>query len=69
MIEVIRCGTKISILDNIEATITGINIRYGKVQYELSYIYEGAHKNNWFYDDELLLKSYKKEKIGFKNDN
>lgn len=64
--EVYQCGTKVKTeMSNVEAIITGINIRFGAVQYALSYFKEGEHKTAWVYEKEIIAGNDVKQKIGF----
>lgn len=67
-IEIYPCGTMVhfTILD-VEAMITSINIRFGRVQYELSYPCEGQYRTTWVAVQEFTCMSpVKKQSIGFK---
>lgn len=64
----INCGTKcIPKLYKTECIITGINIRYEKVIYELSYFNNGSYTAIWLNEDEFeTVEVNSTTKIGFK---
>lgn len=63
--EIYQCGTKVKALQsNIEGVITGINIRFENIQYELSYWKDGTHNAVWVYEIEITSEK-EKQKIGF----
>lgn len=64
--DVYECGSKVTTeLSNVEAIITGICIRFGIVQYELSYFKDAEHKSVWVYEKEIIMGENVKQKIGF----
>jgi hypothetical protein len=68
MIEIIPCGTPAeTVVGNIHGQITGITIRFGDVQYELTYVINGEFKNAWLREPELIVTE-KKNKIGFRHE-
>jgi hypothetical protein len=64
-----KCGTPVAIKGPCFAgTITGIQIRDGRVTYEVSYFKEGDYISCWFADYEFKpINKQKKVKIGFAN--
>jgi hypothetical protein len=66
--EIFQCGIMVSTkLGKIEAIITAVLIRFGRIQYELSYIYNGEYKTMWMDECEFDIKSdLEKAQIGFK---
>lgn len=62
-----NCGiVAIPKLHKTEAIITGCSIRYGKVQYELSYFHHGDYKSVWLHESEFTIPFDSQIKIGFK---
>jgi len=63
--ELYECGTNVkSVQGNMQGIITGINIRFGAIQYEFSYWLNGDHKSIWVSDVEIESEK-EKQKIGF----
>lgn len=63
--KVYPCGIKVTtILNSIEATITGVIIRFNAVAYEISYFHNGERKEVWMNEKEFTTDS-KKKTIGF----
>lgn len=67
-LKIIDCGTcVITKSQGIDAIITAINIRFEKVQYEISYFYNGDYKSVWLNENEFEFETKEaKNKIGFK---
>lgn len=66
-IEVIPCGVYVTTnLGEITAIITAVLIRFGRVQYELSYTYNGEYKTMWMDECEFRPNWEEKKRIGFK---
>lgn len=51
---------------NISGIITGINNRFGYIEYEVSYFFEGIHYSVWLHESEFSTNDSKKV-VGFKN--
>lgn len=65
--KVYKCGSKaITVVGEIEGIITGINIRFERIQYELSYFQKGEHKSTWLEECEITCKVKERNIIGFK---
>ena len=65
--EVYKCGSKATtIIGKIEGIITGISIRFGKVQYELSYFEKGKHETAWVEECEITSEIKERNNIGYK---
>lgn len=63
--EAIPCGTEIvTKIGNIRAIITGVCIRFEKVQYEVAYFLNGDRKEVWLDEREFTTEA-KKQTIGF----
>ena len=63
----LKCGVKvIPKLYKQECLITGINIRYEKVIYELSYFNSGSYTSVWMNEDEFEVIEVLTVKIGYK---
>lgn len=65
-IEVIPCGTEVKTTLGIVGIITAICLRYGNLNYEVSFYYEGESKVVWVCEQELIFTVKTKTKIGFK---
>jgi hypothetical protein len=66
MVTVYKCGIKvITVIGNIEGMITGVSIRFEKVQYEVSFFYDGEQRCYWMHEQEFITNE-EKVKIGFK---
>jgi effector-binding domain-containing protein len=68
--KVFRCGLNVITRNgSIKAIITGINIRYERVNYEISYFFDGIYKSVWLDQDEFHVIAKQKDvylTIGFK---
>ena len=65
-IEIFDCGIIVHTkLSNIEAIITAVTIRFGRVLYELSYFKDGDYKTAWVDKSEFVI-SEPSQSIGFK---
>lgn len=63
----IKCGAKaITKVGQIEGMVTGINIRFDRIQYELTYLFNGEIKVTWFHEEEFDLSADDKIKVGFR---
>ena len=66
MIELIPCGTLVKLkIGEIDGMITGINIRWDNIQYEVTYYLNGEIKETWFNEFEFTTENNIK-KIGYK---
>jgi len=61
------CGTEVILkrVPEVPGNITGINIRFGYVQYEVTYYVQGV-QYKVMCDENELIKDDKKIKIGYK---
>lgn len=68
MSELYKCGTLVKPhLNNIEAMITAISIRFEVISYECSYFLNGEYKAIWLNELEFLaVGSVDKSEIGYK---
>ena len=65
--EVVKCGAKAHInLNQTEAIVTGISIRFKRASYELSYYHNGEYKIVWCDESEFTVSDGSKMRIGFK---
>lgn len=66
-LEILKCGTKVvPKLNNTEAIITAVSLRFDKVSYEVSYFYNGEYKVIWLHETEFEVDKTQKQSIGFK---
>jgi len=66
MISVYPCGTKVNlVMGNIQAMITGVSIRFDKVNYEVSYFNGLEQKCIWVYEQEFTT-DVKTKNVGYK---
>ena len=66
-IKTFPCGITVKPkLHNTEAIITCVSMRFGKIQYELSYFYNGEYKVIWMAEEEFVTLTDEKTTIGFK---
>lgn len=64
----IKCGdTVILKTGNITGMVTGICIRFDRVQYEFSYFYSGDIRTAWISENEMTVNPEDKQAIGFNN--
>jgi uncharacterized protein with von Willebrand factor type A (vWA) domain len=65
--KLIKCGSKVRTkVNDIEAIITAVSIRFDSVSYELSYFNNGEYKSCWLNENEFEAKGLEKTSIGFK---
>lgn len=63
-IEYYQCGTMVIIsIGKTEGMITGVNIRFDSISYEITYFYDGEHKTVWLREQEFTTEGIKK--IGY----
>lgn len=62
------CGTNVeTIVGKFYGIITGINIRFDRIQYEVSYCVDSDIKTIWLTENEVNVSSKsEKQKIGYK---
>lgn len=66
VIKIIPCGTLIkTVYGNIEGMITCCDIRFNKIQYEISYFLNGEEQTIWMHEEQFETNK-EKIKIGFK---
>lgn len=64
--KIYKCGSKATtVIGKIEGIITGICIRFKKVQYEISYFHEGKHQSIWLEECEIICQEKQRVTIGF----
>jgi hypothetical protein len=66
IVECYECGGTVTIAENIKGIITGINNRFGSIEYEVSYFFDGIHYSVWIHESEFSTSNEKK-KVGFIN--
>lgn len=67
---VFECGTLIETkVEKIKGYITAFTVRFGSVQYELSYFNNGEAKTCWLNECEFTTSKEKTLSIGFKPQN
>ena len=67
MIECYPCGTMVKTkLGGITGMITAYTIRFEKVQYEISYFYDGKEEAVWMHEAQFIVEKTEKQSIGFK---
>lgn len=50
----------------IKAIVTAATIRFDKIQYEVSYFYEGEYKTAWLDKEEFTIDQQPVKSIGFR---
>ena len=66
MIEVIPCGTEVTIkMGKIQGIISAISIRYAAYAYEITYYNDGEYKTVWCNEKEFTPGPHEKLQIGF----
>lgn len=59
-----QCGTIVTIcISKIEGMITGVNLRFDSISYEITYFHDGEHKTVWLREQEFTTEGIKK--IGY----
>lgn len=65
--KIFKVGTYvITNIGSIDGIITGATIRTNRIQYEISYFFNGEYRNVWLDECEFITKGKKEIKIGFK---
>jgi hypothetical protein len=65
--EILKSGTLVTTNSSqIKAIVTGACIRFEKVNYEISYFYNGEYKTAWLNENEFSVENAVTEKIGYK---
>lgn len=69
-IKIYNCGTEvITKIGKVKAIITAVSIRFGRVQYEISYFNNGERKDPWLNENEFTTSAVKNLSIGFKTND
>lgn len=65
--EVYPCGTSVTtVVGSMSGMITCVSERFGKVQYEITYMDGGEFKTVWMNEYEFKTDAGEKKKIGYK---
>ena len=66
--EVYKCGTEVKAKGlQADPIITCVSIRFGAIQYELSYFYNGKEETVWMREEQFEASNRaEKEKFGYK---
>lgn len=67
IITAFACGTEVIIKGaEIKAIITAVCIRFGSINYEVTYYSKGVQEVVWVREQEFTAREYETTKIGFK---
>lgn len=65
-IKIIKCGTMVTtVIGKIQGQITGVNIRFDRIQYEISYYNNGEIQTQWMNENEFNCNQSTKQTLGY----
>lgn len=67
-IKIVPLNTRVTtVIGEVEGMITGVCIREGYINYDISYFKNGEYTNCWLNRAEFLVKSSNSKKVGLVN--